>query len=94
MDNNQDKKVHCPCCGKTAAVRPVRYQVDKEEWEGFEDTENYSVTQDEGAESSLRVSLPGAFIEAGPYNGSRCLAEYDADHYECTACNKMFTVQS
>ena len=85
-----EKKIFCPCCGKTDAVRPVQYQVDKDEWEGFEDTENYTVSQDDGA---LRVSLPGAFIEAGPYNGSRCLAEYDADHYECMDCNKMFTVQ-
>lgn len=93
MDNKQDKKVHCPCCGKTKAVRPVRYQVDKEEWEGFEDTENYTCTSEEES-TSLRVSLPGAFVEAGPYNGSRCLAEYEADHYECMACNKMFAVQS
>lgn len=90
-----DKKIFCPCCGKTEAVRPVLYQVDKDEWESFEDTENYAVTQDDGVEGSLRVSLPGAFIEAGPYDHSRdrCLAEYDADHYECMDCNKMFTVQ-
>lgn len=87
-----EKKIFCPCCGKTEKVRTVQYQVDKEEWEGFEDTENYTSTP-EGDGDSLRVSLPGAFIEAGPYNGSRCLAEYTADHYECTDCNKMFTVQ-
>lgn len=90
MDNKQDERVYCPCCGKTETVRTVQYQVDKDEWEGFEDTESYQCAEDP---HGVRVAIPAVEIEGGPWNGSRCLVEYQADHYECKACNKMFAVQ-
>lgn len=85
-----EKKIFCPCCGKHEQVQPVWYQVDKDEWEGFEDSESYKSVDDP---HGVRVAIPAVEIEGGPWNGDRCLVEYQADHYECRACNRMFAVQ-
>lgn len=90
MDNRQDKKVYCPCCGSHEKTRVVLYHVDIEEQAAF-GLKGYSCEPEPGG--GVRVSLPSADIEAGPWNGDRFLVEYSADHYECRACNKMFAVQ-
>lgn len=81
------KIIYCPCCGSQSQVRPVMYRVDKEEREAFPGLKALV------SEQGFVVPIPTVEIEGGMYNGDRYLCEYKADHFECKACNKMFTVQ-
>jgi hypothetical protein len=63
------------------------------EFESFQEQLEDDDFQKEGEGEDMVLTLPGCFIEAGPYNGSRYLVEQNLKLQECPSCNKTFAME-